>query len=122
MYDVLSAVDGTQRASFFAFDPNFPGGAYVAAGNLDGDTSNGDELIVGAGPGGGPHVRVLRVKGPGDNIGQLAGFFAYTQGFGGGVRVAAGNAGGDGKDEIITAPDLPVGGRPSWVGNGINQR
>ncbi|MEY2424654.1 MAG: large repetitive protein, partial [Actinomycetota bacterium] len=60
----IFAVDGTQRASFFAFDPNFSGGVYVAAGNIDGDTANGDELVVGAGGGGGaPHVRVLRVAG-----------------------------------------------------------
>jgi hypothetical protein len=105
----IFAIDGTQRASFFAYDQTFPGGVYVAAGNLDGDPSNGDELIVGAAAGGGPHVKVLRIKGPGDNVGQLASFFAYDPKFGGGVRVAAGNVAGDAKDEIVTAPG-PGGG------------
>jgi hypothetical protein len=105
----IFAVDGTQIASFFAYDQSFPGGVYVAAGNLDGDASNGDELVVAAGPGGGPHVKVIRIKGPGDNIGVLNGFFAYDPGFSGGVRVAVGNETGDGKDEIITAPG-PGGG------------
>ncbi|HUR76340.1 MAG TPA: Calx-beta domain-containing protein [Acidimicrobiales bacterium] len=105
----IFAIDGTQLASFFAFDTNYAGGVYVSAGNLDGDAANGDELVVGAGPGGGPHVKVFRIKGPGDNIGVLASFFAYTPGFGGGVRVAVGDMGGDAKDELVTAAG-PGGG------------
>ncbi|MEY2397032.1 MAG: hypothetical protein QOJ00_206 [Actinomycetota bacterium] len=105
------ALDGTIRASFFAFDQNFSGGVYVAAGNLDGDTSNGDELVVAAGPGGGPHVKVLKIKGGGDNVQDISngGFMAYTTGFRGGVRVAVANESGDAKDEIITSPG-PGGG------------
>ncbi len=105
----IYSTSGTEIASFLAYDSGFPGGVYVAAGNLDGDASNGDELVVGAGGGGGPHVKVLRVKGPGDNVAQLAGFFAYDAGFNGGVRVAVGDLGGDAKDEIVTAPG-PGGG------------
>ncbi len=105
----IFAVDGTQRASFFAYDPNFSGGVYVAAGNIDGDGGNGDELVVGAGAGGGPHVRVLRVAGPGDNIVTLGSFFAYAGGFLGGVRVAVGDISGDAKEEVVTATG-PGGG------------
>lgn len=106
----IFAVDGREIASFFAYDQGFGGGVYVSAGNLDGDTSNGDELVVGAGAGGGPHVRIVRVKGPGDNIGFLGGFFAYAPSFPGGVRVAVADMGGDAKDEIVTSPG--AGGGP----------
>ncbi|HVT78620.1 MAG TPA: Calx-beta domain-containing protein [Acidimicrobiales bacterium] len=107
----IFSIDGRFLASFDAYDPGFGGGSYVAAGNLDGDTSNGDELITGAGPGGGPHVRIWRVRAQGDTnaVVPLGGFFAYDPAFGGGARVAAGNVAGDGRDEIVTAPG-PGGG------------
>ena len=53
--------DGTPVASFFAYDAGFRGGVNVALGDLDGDLD--DEIITGAGPGGGPHVRVFRSDG-----------------------------------------------------------
>ena len=107
----IFALDGRQLASFFAYDQNFSGGVYVAAGNLDGDASNGDELVTGAGPSGGPHVRIWRVNAQGNTnaVVPIGGFFAYASGFGGGVRVALGNETGDSKDEIVTAPG-PGGG------------
>ncbi|MDD5252169.1 MAG: S8 family serine peptidase [Patescibacteria group bacterium] len=80
---------------FFAFDQNFRGGVSVAAGDTDGDGR--DEIIVGAGPGGGPHVRVFEADGT-----PVGGFFAFDQKFRGGVSVAAGDTDGDGRDEIVT--------------------
>jgi hypothetical protein len=62
-------------------------------------------VITGAGPGGGPHVRVF--TGTGQDTG--VGFFAYPAGFTGGVRVAAGDLTGDGQAEILTAAG-PGGG------------
>jgi hypothetical protein len=105
----IFATDGQQLASFLAYDSGFGGGVYTAAGNLDGDPSNGDELVTAPGAGGGPHVKVWRIKGLGDNAGVLNGFYAYAPGFTGGVRVAVGNEIGDGKDDIVTAPG-PGGG------------
>ena len=90
--------------SFFAYDPTFAGGVNVAAGNVDGIP--GDELIVGAGAGGGPHVEVFRANGT-----VLSSFFAYGAGFTGGVYVAAGDLNGDGKAEIVTGAG--AGGGPN---------
>ncbi|MDD5110199.1 MAG: S8 family serine peptidase [Patescibacteria group bacterium] len=68
------------QATFFAFTPNFTGGVNLAAGDVDGDGR--DEIITGAGPGGGPHVRWF------DRRGQLKGeFFAHDAAYRGGVRV-----------------------------------
>ncbi len=59
-------------------------------------------MVLGAGPGGGPHVRALRFLGPGLPVQELASFFAYAPAFAGGVFVAAGNVTGDGRAEIVT--------------------
>src|SRR5688572_16752669 len=55
-------------------------------------------IVTGAGPGGGPHVRVIA----GDANAELAGFYAYGAEFHGGVTVAAGDVNEDGYDDIIT--------------------
>lgn len=98
---VLS-VDGNVQAQFFAYPQAFKGGVDVAAGDIDGDGI--DEIITGAGAGGGPQVRILRADGV-----PLKSFFAYPLAFRGGVRVAAGDIDGDGKAEIITGAG-PDGG------------
>lgn len=58
-----------------------------------------DWLVVGAGPGGSPHVRIFDWQG---NV--LAQWFAYDTKFRGGVNVAAGDIDNDGLAEIIVAP------------------
>jgi hypothetical protein len=68
--------------NFFAFEPAFRGGATVAVGDVDGDGVN--ELVVGAGQGGGPRVRVFRAA----DLAPLKDFYAYEPGFRGGVNVA----------------------------------
>lgn len=80
---------------------NFKGGASIAAGNF----GNGATLVIGAGPGGGPHVKILNSEGLVVNQ-----FFPYPMAFKGGVNVAAGDINGDGIDEIITG--VGAGGGP----------
>jgi len=81
---------------FFAYDEQFRGGVHVAIGDINGDHIN--EIITGAGKGGGPHVRVFTK----DGTAISPGFFAYDEEFHGGVHVSAGDVNGDGIDEIIT--------------------
>jgi hypothetical protein len=84
-------------ASFIAYE-GFAGGVRVAAGDLDGDGRG--EIVTGAGPGAGPHVKAFRYSGGG--VAVLASFFAYDPGFVGGAQVAVGDLDGDGNGEIIT--------------------
>ncbi|MGH2768180.1 MAG: SpoIID/LytB domain-containing protein [Actinomycetota bacterium] len=98
----IFTADGVPRAGFFAYAPEFAGGVYVACGNVDG--APGDEILTGAGPGGGPHVRVFR-----GDLSPIGSFFAYDLGFRGGVRVAAGNLNGAGPAEVVTGAG-PGGG------------
>ncbi len=62
--------------------------------------THGSGFVVGAGEGGGPHVRVFHDY----KTGPAAEFFAYDPQFRGGVRVAIADLTGDGYPEIVTAP------------------
>ena len=57
----------------------------MAAADLTGDGVA--EIITGAGPGGGPHVRAFSLAGGAST--EVASFFAYDPAFTGGVTVAA---------------------------------
>ena len=87
--------DGNLLSQFFAYDESFRGGVNVALGNVDQDDQN--EIITGAGNGGGPQVRVFDTEGNLENQ-----FFAYGENFRGGVYVNTGDLDGDGTDEILT--------------------
>jgi len=101
--EVFSGKDFALLASFYAYNPAFTGGVYVAAGDVNGDGRA--DIITGAGAGGGPHVEVFS----GADLSMLASFFAYGPSFTGGVRVAAGDINGDGHADIITGAG-PGGG------------
>ncbi len=87
---------------FYAYGPEFSGGVDVAVGDVLPD-SPGDEIVTGAGAGGGPHVRVFLGNGS-PAPGQAGdGFFAYGPTFTGGVSVAVGDVRPDVPgEEIIT--------------------
>ena len=107
-----------QVASFFAFESNFTGGLYIACGNLNGDVNPTtgkvyDDIIVGAGPGGGPRITAF-AGAQAFAINQstvLVNFFAYAPEFTGGVTVASADRTGDGLDEIVTGAGF--GGGPN---------
>ncbi|NBR07791.1 MAG: hypothetical protein EBT92_18795, partial [Planctomycetes bacterium] len=99
----LLRADGSEMLSFFAFDVNFRGGTSVAFVDIDGNGIK--ELVVGAGAGGGPHVKVFSTDGT-----LLRSFFAFDPGFTGGVSIAAGDLGGDNAQEIVVGAG--AGGGP----------
>lgn len=107
VYDGKTVAAGSPNRilwDFYAFAPTFGGGTYVAVGDLNGD-GYGD-LIVGAGEGGGPHVKALSGKSlvRGVTTDEVASFFAGDPNTRGGVRVAAADTDGDGRADVITGP------------------
>jgi hypothetical protein len=82
--------------NFFAYDPAFAGGVSVGAADLNGDGVA--DIIMGAGPGGGPHVKVvdgtqltnLQPNGEIANAALLDSFYAFDATFNGGVFVGGG--------------------------------
>ena len=98
-------------ASFFAFEPTFMGGVYVATGDINADGYA--DIIIGAGQTGGPRVKVFNGA-AGYVINTVApamDFFAYDPSFTGGVTVSAGNRDTQPGDEVITGAG--VGGGPN---------
>ncbi len=95
---VYSGRTGALLLSFFPYGAGYRGGVYVAAGDIDGDGQA--DVITGAGPGAGPHVKVFR----GTDGATIRSFFAYDPSFLGGVHVAAGDVNGDQTTDIVTAP------------------
>jgi len=94
-------------ADFFAFAQTFSGGVFVAAGDADGDGLAG--IVVGAGAGGGPQVSSFKLNAASQLI-ALGSFFAFSQGFSGGARVAMSDMDGDGVMDDILVGAGPGGG------------
>lgn len=90
---------------FFAFEPVLRNGAFVSVADINKDGFA--ELIVAAGPGGGPRVRVLDgktlVQSQGQTLKALADFFAGDPNSRAGVRVFARDFDDDGRAELVTA-------------------
>ncbi len=102
---VYDGVSGGLIRQFFAYDPNFTGGVFLASGDVNADGAA--DIICGADAGGGPNISVYS----GRDLALLATFFAYDPGFTGGVRVGAGDINADGRADIICGAG--AGGGPN---------
>ncbi len=101
---VFSGATGVILRDFIAYDPNFRGGATVTS--TDCDLDGMAEVITGAGPGGGPHVKVFSGK----TGAEQTGFFAFDQSFQGGTFVSCAEVTNDGHPDILVTPG--IGGGP----------
>ena len=93
---ILDSQTGEVIESFFAFDPAFTGGVFVAVQDTNGDGIL--DIIASAGPGGGPEVRIFN----GANLNVLRSFYAYAVDFTGGVSVASIDFNNDGILDLVT--------------------
>jgi hypothetical protein len=112
---VFDGLSGQTLFSFFAYDPGFQGGVFVAGGDVNGDGFA--DIITGAGRGGGPHVKVF----DGQTPQELHSFFAFEEAFTGGVTVAAGDVNADGFSDLIMAAG-PGGGPRVRVMDGLSSQ
>jgi hypothetical protein len=100
--------DGSVLAQVLAYAPGFRGGVSAALGEIDGNP-NTIELVTGAGPGGGPHVKVFSIDEANGVVTLEASFFAFAPNFTGGLSVATGDITGNGRDEVVVGAG-PGGG------------
>lgn len=111
--NVYSSLNNQAVASFFAFEPEFSGGVDTAMADVNNDGFS--DLIAGAGPGGGPRVRVF--DGASNYQTILFDFFAFAEGFRGGVDVAGGDFNFDGFADIVAGAG-PGGGPMARIFDG----
>ena len=98
-------------ANFFAYDSNFRGGVFVAAGNFNGKDADGkfrDDIATAPGYGGGPHIQVFGNT-PGGPV-VLASFFAWNPAILNGLQTLGSNANNGVGSISFGAPELILKG------------
>lgn len=114
----FSGYDGSLLTEFFAYDPTFAGGVYVAAGDVDEDGFS--DVVVGPGPGqSDPVVRVFSGKN-GDEILAIPVRLGRLGASGYGVRVAAADLINAGRAEVVTALENDDDRLRVWRGTAFN--
>jgi hypothetical protein len=111
---VFSGADGSLLQGFFAYDPRFLGGVYVAAGDVNGDGKA--DIITGTGAGGAPLVNVFS----GADGSLLQSFMTLGGAFTGGVQVSAVDFLGTGRMDVLVGAG-PGGGPAVQIYDGMNQ-
>ncbi len=107
---VFDGKTGNLLASFYAYSVDFTGGVRVAGADVNGDGKA--DIITGAGPGGGPHVKVIS----GANQHLLFEFMAFDPTYTGGIFVSGGDLDGDGKAEMIVGQGQGTGAVRTFSG------
>src|SRR5262249_55671230 len=108
---VFSGADGRLLDDFLAYDPSFKAGLFVTAVTNFHQIGVADIIVApdATGQSGHTNVRVFfydHLIKTGAALAPDRAFNAYAPGFGGGVRLAAGDINGDGRPDIITAPGI----------------
>ena len=102
---------GKLFGDFFAFAPELRSGFYAAVGDVDGDGFG--DIVLGAGPGGGPRAATYsgRALTQQNTPAVLGDVFAGDPADRGGVRVMAVDLDGDGRAELVSGSG--TGSRPT---------
>ena len=104
---VYNAETGEFRFQFYAYDKSFLGGVRVAEADLNHDGI--PDIVTAPGPGMAPEIRSFDGVTGRQLAGPVGDFLAYDESFLGGVFVAAGEAIGNGRPDIVTAPGAAGG-------------
>jgi hypothetical protein len=110
---VYNGSDGRVLLDFFAYHPDFRGGVFVAAGDVNGDGRQ--DVLTGPGFGGGAHVQAFDAQ----TGATLLSFLAFTPPGGNlqgsqsatGARVAASDFNLDGREDVIVSLGRGTGPR-----------
>lgn len=95
--------------------PGFNGTFQVQIADFNGDKVS--DVVFSAGPGGGPHVKIV----DGATGQHMASFFAFQSDFTGGVNIAVGDYTQDGKPDLIVGAGVGGGPRLQIYDNAQNK-
>lgn len=101
---VVNRIDGQTLLTAQPFD-GFTGGVFIASADFNGDGIA--DLAVGTDAGDRPHVKLFLTQG--GALVEVASFYAFDEGFRGGVRLAAGDINGDGTPDLIVGAGAGAG-------------
>lgn len=101
---VFDSQTGAFKFEFYAYEPSFKYGVRVAVGDLNGDGT--PDIATASGRGRAPEIRVFSgVDGTQLDMLTIAAANTYGLKFKYGVNLAIGDVDGDGKNDIVLAPD-----------------